>query len=105
MTRSSSSRVFAPVHTGRPAELHEPISVLDRQFQDMPGCTGQMIQEYMHIQAKRKLMHSRATLDQISYGLRSEHARYYSRMFKQTEPSRLFRPAVNLAWVLMRDKS
>lgn len=68
------------------AELHVSVSTLNRACNDTVGCTAKkLIQERLHIEAKRRLMYTRETLDQISYDLGYKDAPYFSRVFKQLE--------------------
>jgi AraC family transcriptional activator of pobA len=76
------------------AELHVSVSTLNRACHDVLGCTAKkLIQERLHIEAKRRLMYTRETLDQISYDLGFKDAPYFSRVFKQIEGAspKLFR--------------
>jgi AraC family transcriptional activator of pobA len=67
-------------------ELHLSVSTLNRACNEVLGCTAKkLIQERLHIEAKRRLMYTRETLDQISYDLGYKDAPYFSRVFKQNE--------------------
>ncbi len=75
-------------------ELHVSVSTLNRACHDALGCNAKkLIQERLHIEAKRRLMYTRETLDQISYALGFKDAPYFSRVFKQIEGAspKLFR--------------
>lgn len=66
--------------------LHVSVSTLNRACNDVLGCTAKkLIQERLHVEAKRRLMYTRETLDQISYDLGFKDAPYFSRVFKQLE--------------------
>jgi AraC family transcriptional regulator, transcriptional activator of pobA len=68
------------------AELHVSVSTLNRACNAVLACTAKkLIQERLHIEAKRRLMYTRETLDQISYALGFKDAPYFSRVFKQIE--------------------
>lgn len=70
------------------AELHVSVSTLNRACHEVLGCTAKkLIQERLHIEAKRRLMYTRETLDQISFDLGFKDAPYFSRVFKQLEGS------------------
>lgn len=76
------------------AALHVSASTLNRACHDVLGCSAKkLIQERLHIEAKRRLMYTRETLDQISYDLGFKDAPYFSRVFKQIEGTspKLFR--------------
>lgn len=75
-------------------ELHVSVSTLNRACHDVLGCNAKkLIQERLHIEAKRRLLYTRETLDQISYDLGFKDAPYFSRVFKQIEGAspKLFR--------------
>lgn len=74
--------------------LHVSVSTLNRACQEVLGRSAKkLIQERLHIEAKRRLLYTRETLDQISYGLGFKDAAYFSRVFKQLEgiPPKRFR--------------
>lgn len=80
-------------------ELHVSVSTLNRACHDVLGCNAKkLIQERLHIEAKRRLMYTRETLDQISYDLGFKDAPYFSRVFKQIEglSPKLFRHNASL---------
>jgi AraC family transcriptional activator of pobA len=66
--------------------LHVSVSTLNRSCQELLGCpTKKLIQERLHMEAKRRLIYTRETLDQISWDLGFKDAPYFSRVFKQLE--------------------
>jgi AraC family transcriptional activator of pobA len=66
--------------------LHVSVSTLNRACHDVLGSSAKkLIQERLHTEAKRRLVYTRETLDQISYDLGFKDAPYFSRVFKQIE--------------------
>jgi AraC family transcriptional regulator, transcriptional activator of pobA len=66
--------------------LHVSVSTLNRACHEVLGCTTKkLIQERLHMEAKRRLIYTKETLDQISWDLGFADAPYFSRVFKQLE--------------------
>lgn len=66
--------------------LHVSVSTLNRCCQEVLGCPSKkLIQERLHIEAKRRLIYTNGTLDQISWELGFADTPYFSRVFKQLE--------------------
>jgi AraC family transcriptional activator of pobA len=66
--------------------LHVSVSTLSRACQTVLGCsTKKLMRERLHIEAKRRLIYTAETLDQISWDLGFKDASYFSRTFKQLE--------------------
>lgn len=66
--------------------LHVSVSTLNRACQTTLGCsTKKLMRERLHIEAKRRLIYTVETLDQISWDLGFKDASYFSRAFKQLE--------------------
>ena len=87
------------------AELHVSVSTLNRACNEVLACTAKkLIQERLHTEAKRRLMYTRETLDQISYDLGFKDAPYFSRVFKQIEGAspKYFRRDANLVQAALR---
>ena len=62
------------------------VSTLNRACQEALGSTAKrLIQERLHIEAKRRLIYTQETLDQISGDLGFKDAAYFSRAFKLME--------------------
>jgi AraC family transcriptional activator of pobA len=62
------------------------VSTLNRACQEALGSTAKrLIQERLHIEAKRRLIYTQETLDQISCDLGFKDAAYFSRSFKAME--------------------
>ncbi len=62
------------------------VSTLNRACQEALGSTAKkLIQERLHIEAKRRLIYTQETLDQISCDLGFKDAAYFSRAFKLME--------------------
>ncbi len=84
---------------GYARELHVSVSTLNRACNEVLACTAKkLIQERLHVEAKRRLMYTRETLDQISYDLGFKDAPYFSRVFKQIEGAspKYFRREANI---------
>lgn len=87
------------------AELHVSVSTLNRACNEVLACTAKkLIQERLHMEAKRRLMYTRETLDQISYDLGFKDAPYFSRVFKQIEGAspKYFRREANAVQTALR---
>lgn len=68
------------------AVLNVSVSTLNRACQEALGSTAKkLIQERLHIEAKRRLIYTQETLDQISRDLGFKDAAYFSRAFKLLE--------------------
>lgn len=68
------------------AALHVSVSTLNRACQEVfGGSLKKLIQERLHVEAKRRLIYTKETLDQISWDLGFADAPYFSRVFKQLE--------------------
>lgn len=66
--------------------LHVSVSTLNRACQSILGSTAKkLIMERLHIEAKRRLIYTQETLDQISFHLGFKDTAYFSRVFKQIE--------------------
>ncbi|MES2626162.1 MAG: helix-turn-helix domain-containing protein [Pseudomonadota bacterium] len=66
--------------------LNVSISTLNRACQEALGSSAKrLIQERLHIEAKRRLIYTQETLEQISRDLGFKDAAYFSRAFKQLE--------------------
>ena len=66
--------------------LHVSLSTLNRACRDRLGCTAkQLVQDRLHIEAKRRLIYTRETLDQIADSLGYQDTAYFSRVFKALE--------------------
>jgi AraC family transcriptional activator of pobA len=68
------------------AALHVSAATLSRVCHEILGSTAKkLIQERLHVEAKRSLIYTTETLDQISFELGYKDAAYFSRVFKQIE--------------------
>jgi AraC family transcriptional activator of pobA len=66
--------------------LHVSASTLNRAcHENLGGTAKKLIQERLHVEAKRRLIYTKETLDQISFDLGYKDAAYFSRVFKQVE--------------------
>lgn len=66
--------------------LHTSVSSLNRLCKEAVGLTAKdIIQERVLIEAKRKLIYTRNTLDQTAYTLGFKDPAYFSRFFKRLE--------------------
>ncbi len=66
--------------------LHVSISTLNRACRDQLGCTAKkLLQDRLHVEARRRLIYTRETLDQIADSLGYQDAAYFSRVFKVLE--------------------
>ena len=66
--------------------LNVSVSTLNRACQEALGSTAkQLMQDRLHIEAKRRLIYTQETLDQISRDLGFKDAAYFSRAFKLLE--------------------
>ena len=62
------------------------VSTLNRACLEALGSTAKrLMQERLHIEAKRRLIYTQETLDQISSDLGFKNAAYFSRTFKLME--------------------
>lgn len=67
-------------------ELHTSVSSLNRLCKEAIGLTAKdIIQERVLVEAKRKLIYTRNTLDQTAYTLGFKDPAYFSRFFKRLE--------------------
>lgn len=67
-------------------ELHTSVSSLNRLCKEAVGFTAKgIIQERVLVEAKRKLIYTRNTLDQTAYTLGFKDPAYFSRFFKRLE--------------------
>ena len=68
------------------AALHVSASTLNRACLEMLGGTAKrLIHDRLHVEAKRRLIYTRETLDQISFDLGFKDSAYFSRVFKLAE--------------------
>lgn len=68
------------------AALHVSASTLNRACHEMLGAAAKkLMQERLHVEAKRRLIYTKETLDQISFDLGYKDAAYFSRVFKLIE--------------------
>lgn len=66
--------------------LHVSDSTLNRACRAAVAQSAkQLLQERLHLEAKRRLLYTRETLDQIAWGLGYKDAAYFSRVFKEHE--------------------
>lgn len=90
------------------AKLHISASTLNRACHEVLGCTAKnVIQQRLHIEAKRRLLYTHESLDQISYALGYKDAPYFSRVFKSLEgvSPKTFRRAVSKPATALRPAS
>ncbi|MES2606018.1 MAG: helix-turn-helix domain-containing protein [Pseudomonadota bacterium] len=63
--------------------LHVSVSTLNRVCVDVLGDSAKkLLQQRLHVEAKRRLTYTRETLDQIAFNLGFQDAAYFSRVFK-----------------------
>jgi len=68
------------------AALHVSASTLNRACHESLGSTAKkLIRDRLLIEAKRRLIYTRETLDQISFDLGYKDSAYFARVFKQAE--------------------
>jgi AraC family transcriptional activator of pobA len=80
------------------ARLHVSASTLNRACHEVLGCTAKnVVQQRLHIEAKRRLLYTHESLDQVSYALGYKDTPYFSRVFKSLEgvSPKTFRRAVS----------
>ena len=66
--------------------LHVSVSTLNRACHDHFGCTAKkLLQDRLHVEAKRRLIYTQETLDQVADSLGYKDAAYFSRVFKTAE--------------------
>jgi AraC family transcriptional activator of pobA len=66
--------------------LHVSESTLNRACRAaLAQSAKQLLQQRLHLEAKRRLLYTRETLDQIAWGLGYKDAAYFSRVFKEHE--------------------
>lgn len=76
--------------------LHVSVSTLNRACQELAGQSAKkLLQERLHVEARRRLMYTFETLDQIAWNLGYKDAAYFSRVFKSHEglPPHAYRKA------------
>lgn len=68
------------------AALHVSVSTLNRACREALASSAKtLLQERLHVEAKRRLLYTRETLDQIAWALGYKDAAYFSRVFKEQE--------------------
>ena len=68
------------------AALHVSVSTLNRACRAALASSAKaLLQERLHVEAKRRLLYTRETLDQIAWALGYKDAAYFSRVFKEQE--------------------
>jgi len=66
--------------------LHVSVSTLNRACRAQLGCTAKkLLQDRLHVEARRRLIYTRETLDLIADSLGYQDAAYFSRVFKALE--------------------
>ncbi|HTR01104.1 MAG TPA: helix-turn-helix domain-containing protein [Candidatus Acidoferrum sp.] len=66
--------------------LHVSVSTLNRACRDAIGCTAKkLLQDRLHVEAKRRLIYTRETLDQVADSLGYKDTAYFARVFKSLE--------------------
>lgn len=66
--------------------MHTSVSSLNRLCNEMLGTSAKgIIQDRLHVEAKRVLIYTRLTLEQIAYNLGFKDPAYFSRYFKKLE--------------------
>jgi AraC family transcriptional activator of pobA len=68
------------------ADLHVSVSTLNRACRQVSGSTAKkLLMQRLHMEARRRLIYTRETLDQIAWDLGYRDAAYFSRVFRQME--------------------
>lgn len=66
--------------------LNVSVSTLNRACRDQLGCTAKkLLQDRLHVEAKRRLIYTRETLDRVADSLGYKDTAYFSRVFKSLE--------------------